>query len=287
MTEPDAVTEPRTPALEARAIGVGYPGREVIHDLSLAIPQGVFTVLLGPNGSGKSTLLRALAGLLPPSRGQITLDGTPMLRLSSRKLARRLSLLPQSPRAPDDITVRDLVVQGRYPHRGLFDLWSRTDEAACAEALNLTGLENLASQPLAQLSGGQRQRAWIAITLAQAADILLLDEPTTYLDIAHQLEVMELLGRLVRERGKTVVAILHDINQAARHADCIVLLRDGKIAAIGTPDEVVRAGTIGDVFDIDVTILADPTQEGRPVCVPRRRRISPDSISVDLAGHSP
>lgn len=264
------MTDPTNPcSLQAEAISAGYGSRTIIRDLTLAVAPAAFTAMLGPNGSGKSTLLRALAGLLAPSRGRVVLDGRPLDRTTPRQRARRLSLLPQSPRQPDAVTVRDLVEQGRYPHRGLLDRWSAADEAACGEALRLTDMADLAARPLADLSGGQRQRAWIAMTLAQAADILLLDEPTTYLDISHQLDVLDLMRRLVRERGKTVVAVLHDLNQAARFADRVLLLKDGSVAAAGTPAEVMRAETIRRVFDVEATIMPDPI-DGTPVCLPRR-----------------
>lgn len=188
-----------------RSITLGYSNREVLQGLSLSVPSGRFTALLGPNGSGKSTLLRALAGLGRPSDGEVLLDAAPMRTMSRRQIARHLSLLPQTPRAPDDISVRDLVAQGRYPHRSLLTPWSAADQKICDQAMEMTEVAALAAKPLGHLSRGQRQRAWIAMTLAQSADILLLDEPTTYLDIAHQLDILNLLRRLVREYGKTIV----------------------------------------------------------------------------------
>ncbi|MCJ8144080.1 ABC transporter ATP-binding protein [Ancylobacter sp. A5.8] len=258
-----------TARLRAHAISVGYRSRDVLHDLTLAVPTGQFTALLGPNGSGKSTLLRAFAGLTTLRAGEVTLDGHALSTLSRRRLAQYLSLLPQTPHAPDDLAVGDLVAQGRYPHRRLFTPWSSQDQAICNDAMRLTDVDDLAARPLGRLSGGQRQRAWIAMTLAQSADILLLDEPTTYLDIAHQLDILDLLRRLVRDQGKTIVAVLHDINHAARFADRICLLKEGRIVSSGAPRDIIQPDSLKEVFSIEATILHDP-QDGVPVCVARR-----------------
>ncbi|MDR6951163.1 iron complex transport system ATP-binding protein [Ancylobacter sp. 3268] len=260
---------PASARLHARAIEVGYRRRAVLDELTLTVPPGRFTALLGPNGSGKSTLLRALAGLTALRAGEVTLDGHAIHTLPRRRLAQQLSLLPQTPRAPDDIPVADLVAQGRYPHRRLFTRWSPQDQLICNEAMRLTDIDELATRPLGALSGGQRQRAWIAMTLAQCADILLLDEPTTYLDIAHQLDILNLLRRLVREQGKTIVAVLHDINHAARFADHICLLKEGRIIASGSADGVIRPDYLTEVFSIKTAILQDPL-DGVPVCIARR-----------------
>lgn len=259
----------RTVRLQARAISVGYRSRDVLNDLTLAVPTGQFTALLGPNGSGKSTLLRALAGLATPRVGEVTLDGHAMHFLSRRRVAQTLSLLPQTPRAPDDIPVADLVAQGRYPHRRLFTAWSPQDQAICDEAMRLTDIADLAARPLGALSGGQCQRAWIAMTLAQSADILLLDEPTTYLDIAHQLDILDLLRRLVCEQGKTIVTVLHDINHAARFADHICLLKEGRIIGSGSAHKVIQPHHLRKAFSIEAAILHDP-HDGVPVCIARR-----------------
>lgn len=258
-----------TARLQAHAISVGYRTRHVLHDLTLHVPPGQFTALLGPNGSGKSTLLRALAGLTALRAGEVTLDGHAIRALSRRQLAQNLSLLPQTPRAPDDIAVADLVAQGRYPYRRLFARWGPQDQVICNDAMRLTDIDDLAARPLGALSGGQRQRAWIAMTLAQSADILLLDEPTTYLDIAHQLDILDLLRRLVHDQGKTIVAVLHDINQAARFADHICLLKEGRIIASGSAVDVIQPAPLRDVFSIEASILQDP-QDGLPVFVVRR-----------------
>lgn len=255
------------PKISAENLAVGYGRGAVLADLHLIIPAQRFTALVGANGSGKSTLLRALAGLIKPMAGTIRLGGRPLASFTIRELARQVSVLAQGPVAPDGLTVLDLVRQGRYPHRSLFGRWSAADDAACEEALQLTGMTDLADRPLDSLSGGQRQRAWIAMTLAQQSTVLLLDEPTTFLDLAHQIEVMELLVRLVRERGKTVIAVLHDLNQAARHADHMVLLKKGRIDAAGTPGAVMTAQMIAQVFGVAAAVLPDPIT-GTPMCVP-------------------
>lgn len=256
-------------ALVASRLSAGYDGRDVIRSLDLAIPSGAFTVLVGPNGSGKSTLLRTLAGLARPSGGSVSLGGEPLSAFSRKALARRVSFLPQAPLAPEGISVADLVRHGRYPHRGLFSRWTPADEIACEEALALAALADLRDRPLQTLSGGQRQRAWIAMSLAQQAGIMLLDEPTTYLDIAHQIEVLALLQDLARSRGAGIVAVLHDLNQAARHADRIVMMAAGTVQAAGSPAEVMRPETIDAVFGIRSRIVTDPV-DNVPFIVPLR-----------------
>lgn len=263
-----AADDMSTPAkLSGRHISIAYGEHRIIDDLDLLVPARRFTALLGPNGSGKSTLLRALAGLLAPTHGTILLDGKNIESLSAREMARTVGVLLQGPVAPEGMTARDLVRQGRYPHRSFFGRWTEDDQAACDEALMLTGTTTLADIPLDRLSGGQRQRAWIAMTLAQQGDILLLDEPTTYLDLAHQIELMKLVAVLVREHGKTVVAVLHDINQAARYAEHLVLLQDGRINAAGRPEEVISEDAIAEVFGVRSMIVRDPVA-GTPLCVP-------------------
>lgn len=257
-------------ALCANGVSIGYGRTTVVEHLDLAIARGAFTVLLGPNGSGKSTILRALCGLQTLRRGAVLLDGVPLARLPARQVARRIGVLSQGPSAPEGLSVRELVQQGRYPHRALLGRWMRADEDACAEAIALTGMETLAERPLDRLSGGERQRAWIAMTLAQQTDILLLDEPTTFLDLAHQLEILDLVADLVRERGKTVVAVLHDLNQAARYGDHLVLLKAGAVVSAGVPEAVMTAGAIADVFGVASSIVADPVT-GAPMCVPAGR----------------
>ena len=259
------------PLIEARGLHVAYPGRAVIEGLDLALPARSLTALVGPNGCGKSTLLRALAGLAAPRAGQVLLDGTDVARIPPKRLARRVAMLPQGPVAPEGLSVRDLVRQGRYPHRPLLGGWSAQDAEAVAEALRLTRLEDLAERPLDALSGGQRQRAWIAMTLAQGGEALLLDEPTTYLDIAHQEEVMALLRRLVDARGATVVAVLHDLNQAARFADRMVMMKAGAVVAEGPPQAVVTPERIAQVFDLPVIVAPSPV-DGAPMAIPTGAR---------------
>lgn len=258
-------------ALSADGVSIGYGRATVVGNLDLAIPHGAFTVLVGPNGSGKSTILRALAGLLSPQRGTVLLDGLSIASLSSKELARRIGVLSQGPSAPEGLSVRDLVQQGRYPHRSLFGRWTPQDEEACRQALKLTGMEAFQDRQLDSLSGGEKQRAWIAMALAQQTDILLLDEPTTFLDLAHQLEILDLIGDLVHERHKTVVAVLHDLNQAARYGDHMVLLKAGSVTSTGRPAEVMTASAIADVFGVASSIISDPVT-GTPMCVPVGRQ---------------
>lgn len=253
--------------LTTRALTLGYGARPVLSGLDLAIPPGRFTVLAGPNGSGKSTLLRALAGIARPQSGAVLLDGQPLAALPPRVLARRIASLPQAPQAPEEMRVIDLVRMGRHPHRGLLARWSAADEAACTTALQRTGTAALQDRPLAALSGGQRQRAWIAMALAQQGGILLLDEPTAFLDLRHQQEVLALIAELVAAGG-TVVAVLHDLTQAARHADHLILLASGRLAAAGPPAAVLQPDTIARVFGIAVQLLPDP-ETGRSICLPR------------------
>jgi iron complex transport system ATP-binding protein len=253
--------------LEARGLVVGYDGAPVIDALDLLVPNERITAIVGANGCGKSTLLRALARLIPPRQGTVLLDGRSIRELPSREVARQLGMLPQSPVAPDSLTVEDLVARGRYPHQGLFRQWSERDEAAVEEALVATAMTGLWGRPLDELSGGQRQRAWIAMTLAQQTKLLLLDEPTTFLDLAHQIDVLDLLDRLVAVRGRTVVMVLHDINQACRYADHLVAVRDGRIHAAGAPGDIVDGAFIQEVLGLDASVVEDPVT-GTPLCLP-------------------
>jgi iron complex transport system ATP-binding protein len=259
-----------TPVLAAAGLSIGYGRTTIVRNLDLTLPRGAFTVLVGPNGSGKSTILRSLARLLTPQGGTILLDGASIADLPSKELARRIGVLSQSPTAPEGLTVRDLVQQGRYPHRALFGRWSRRDDETCAQAMALTGMDAFEDRPLDSMSGGERQRAWIAMALAQETAILLLDEPTTFLDLAHQLEILDLAADLVHERGKTVVAVLHDLNQAARYGDHMVLLKNGGVVATGSPAEVMTAEAIADVFGVAARVIRDPVT-GTPMCVPAGR----------------
>ncbi|MFF8769657.1 ABC transporter ATP-binding protein [Kitasatospora sp. NPDC015120] len=259
----------RVPAhrLEARDLTLAYEARTVAEELSLRIPDGKVTVIVGPNACGKSTLLRALGRLLKPVRGAVLLDGEELARVPTKQIARRIGLLPQSPSAPEGIAVADLVSRGRQPHQSWWQQWSAEDEAAVAEALERTSTAELAERGVDELSGGQRQRVWIAMALAQGTDILLLDEPTTFLDIAHQVEVLDLVRRLNVERGRTVVAVLHDLNQAARYADHLVAMRAGRVVAEGPPAEVVTADLVREVFGLESVVVPDPVT-GTPLVVP-------------------
>ncbi|MFJ5119138.1 ABC transporter ATP-binding protein [Kitasatospora sp. NPDC088548] len=262
--------------LEARGLTLAYEARTVAEGLDLRIPDGRVTVIVGPNACGKSTLLRALGRLLKPVRGAVLLDGAELARIPTKRIAQRIGLLPQSPTAPEGISVADLVSRGRQPHQSWWQQWSAEDEEAVAEALERTSTAELAERSVDELSGGQRQRAWIAMALAQGTDILLLDEPTTFLDIAHQVEVLDLVRRLNVERGRTVVAVLHDLNQAARYADHLVAMRDGRIVAQGTPGEVVTAELVREVFGLDSVVVPDPVT-GTPLVVPG----SPWAVKAD------
>lgn len=254
--------------LEATELSLAYGAARVVHEVSLPITPASLTAIIGPNGCGKSTLLRALARLHKPLEGAVTLDGSDIHHRPTKEVARELGLLPQAPIAPAGITVRDLVARGRTPYLGAFTTWSRTDADAVEHALKDTGLMGLAQRPVDSLSGGQRQRAWIALALAQDTEILLLDEPTTYLDIAHQYEVMDLLHALAAQ-GRTVVTVLHDLGQAARYADHVVLMSAGLVLARGTPQEVLTEKRVSAAFGLPVTVVPDPVT-GTPLVVPSR-----------------
>ena len=262
------MTSEPTPRLAARSITLGYGGRTICRDLSFEIQPGSFTVIIGPNACGKSTFLRALARLLTPAAGGVLLDGQDIARLPTRSVARRLGLLPQSFATPDGITVCELVGRGRYPHQSFLRQWSSADEEAVRAAMADTGVSDLAEQPIDTLSGGQRQQAWVAMALAQQTPLLLLDEPTTFLDIAHQIDLLNLFETLNR-RGRTIVAVLHDLNQAARYASHLVAMKKGAIVADGTPDAIVTPAMIKTVFDLDCVVIADPIT-GSPLVVPTR-----------------
>jgi len=253
--------------LAAEGVRLGYGDRTIVDDLDLEIVHGTITTVIGPNGCGKSTLLRALGRLLAPSRGQVLLDGRRIDRMPTKEVATVLGLLPQAPTAPEGLTVGDLVARGRHPHQAWYRQWSGDDEEAVAEALAWTGIADLAERPVDELSGGQRQRAWISMALAQGTELLLLDEPTTFLDLAHQVEVLELVTRLNTERGRTVVMVLHDLNLAARYADRLVAMKDGVIRAQGTPAEVITEPLLREVFGLDARVVPDPVA-GTPMVVP-------------------
>ncbi|WP_344584540.1 ABC transporter ATP-binding protein [Streptomyces lunalinharesii] len=255
--------------MTARDLTLSYEERTVVEGLDLDVPTGAVTVVVGPNACGKSTLLRALGRLLRPRRGAVLLDGTDLAKIPTRKIAQSLGLLPQTPVAPEAITVGDLVARGRQPHQRWWQQWSAEDERAVAEAMTRTDVAVLADRPVDELSGGQRQRVWIAMALAQETDLLLLDEPTTYLDIAHQVEVLDLVRQLNHERDRTVVAVLHDLNQAARYADHLVAMKAGRIVAQGRPGDVVTADLVREVFGLDSVVVPDPVT-GSPLVVPGR-----------------
>jgi iron complex transport system ATP-binding protein len=253
--------------LVADELQLAYDGRTVVHDLSLDIPTGRFTVIVGPNACGKSTLLRGLARLLTPRHGTVLLDGSEIRRLPTRTVAQRLGLLPQQPLSPDGITVVDLVSRGRHPHQRWFRQWSVADQEAVDDALERTGTASFADRTVDELSGGQRQRVWIAMAIAQEADIMLLDEPTTFLDLTHQIDVLDLLADLNRTQERTIVCVLHDLNLACRYAQHLVAMRDGRIVAEGAPADVVTEDLVREVFDLDARVIDDPISH-TPLIVP-------------------
>ncbi|MFJ7060265.1 ABC transporter ATP-binding protein [Streptomyces griseobrunneus] len=256
--------------LEARDVRLGYGDREIVPGLSVTVPPGRITVIVGPNACGKSTLLRAMARLLAPSAGAVLLNGRSIQEMPTKEVAAVLGILPQSPTAPEGITVSDLVGRGRYPHQGWFRRWSAEDDEAVAQALLSTDVLELADRPVDELSGGQRQRVWIAMALAQRTDILLLDEPTTFLDASHQLDVLDLLTDLNRERGVTMVAVLHDLNLACRYADHMIAMKDGRILAEGRPADIVTEELVGEVFGMRCSVIGDPAS-ATPMVVPLGR----------------
>ena len=253
--------------LRTEQLTLSYDAISIIEQLNLEIALGQITALVGPNGCGKSTLLRGLARLLKPKGGAVLLNGAAIHKLPTKALAKQLGILPQGPVAPEGLTVRELVAQGRYPHQRWFQQWSEDDERAASRALAITGMESMAERPVDTLSGGQRQRAWIAMTLAQETTILLLDEPTTFLDMAHQIEVLQLLDRLNRDEGRTIVMVVHDLNHAARYAHQIVALSQGQIVAAGAPGTVMTPATVRAVFGVEADIVPDP-RTGLPLCIP-------------------
>jgi len=268
VTAPASVAAPAVARIQASELRVGYGSREVLHGVSLSIEAGELAVLIGPNGSGKSTLLRTLARLVTPTAGSVHFDGADLGGIRPRDLARRVAYLPQAPEGPRDLTVEELVWRGRYPNRGLWAAARVEDHDAVEESLLQTGTADLRGRALGTLSGGEHQRAWIAMSLAREPDVLLLDEPTTFLDIGHQAELLRLLGRLNRERGITVVMVLHDVTQAAHYARRVIAIRDGRVMHDGEPGEVITADHIAELFDAEVTVLIDPAT-GAPVIVPR------------------
>jgi iron complex transport system ATP-binding protein len=257
--------------LSAHGLSLGYGERSIVEHLDVELPPGKVTIIVGANACGKSTLLRGLARLLKPTAGVVHLNGTDIHKVPTRELARELGILPQTPTAPDGISVADLVGRGRSPHQGWFRQWTPADDDAVAAALNVTGTAGLAGRSIDELSGGQRQRVWIAMALAQETDVLLLDEPTTYLDLAHQVEVLDVVSELNARRGITVAIVLHDLNLAARYADHLIAMKSGAIVAQGAPGVVLTASLVQDVFGLESVVVQDPVV-GTPMVVPIGRR---------------
>ncbi|MFD1737863.1 ABC transporter ATP-binding protein [Bacillus salitolerans] len=253
--------------LRADQLYLGYESMMVVEELDLSIPQGEITIFIGSNGCGKSTILRSFARLLQPKKGTIYLNGKDIQKQPNKEVAKKLAILPQGPQAPEGLTVKELCYYGRHPHKGIFSKNTEEDHQMIKWVLEETGMTAFADRSLDALSGGQRQRAWIAMALAQGTDLLLLDEPTTYLDLAHQIEVLELLKRLNQEYQRTIVMVLHDLNQAARYADHLVCIRNGEVYHQGTPAEVFTEEMIKDVFSLDSKIINDPVV-GSPMCIP-------------------
>ncbi|TDQ45638.1 ABC transporter ATP-binding protein [Actinorugispora endophytica] len=254
-------------SLLVEELTLGYKDRVVIDSLDLAVPPGLITAIVGANACGKSTLLRSMSRLLAPRSGHVLLDGKEVHRLPSKEVARTLGLLPQSPIAPEGITVGDLVGRGRHPHKRALSRWNKEDDEAVAAALEATRTVDLADRPVDELSGGQRQRVWIAMALAQRTDLLLLDEPTTFLDVTHQVEVLDLLTDLNRSLGTTIVLVLHDLNLAARYADHLIALASGRLHAAGPPEQVLTPETVLAVFGLRCEVITDPTS-GKPLMLP-------------------
>lgn len=258
--------------LSTKSLSLAYDGAPIIRNLDLAIPSGQITTLVGPNGCGKSTLLKGLARLLKPRAGAVYLDGKTLLKLSTKAVAKQLGILPQGPVAPEGLTVRDLVAQGRFPYQNWVQQWSKEDERLVESALATTSMTDLAGRSLDTLSGGQRQRAWLAMALAQDTEILLLDEPTTFLDLAHQVELLDLLYELNQTQGRTIVMVLHDLNQACRYADYLVAVRSGSVFAQGKPIQVMTEAMVREVFGLECRIVPDPVS-GTPMCIPIGRKV--------------
>jgi iron complex transport system ATP-binding protein len=264
-----------TGRLETLGLDAGYSGTKILDGVDLTPPDGKVTILIGPNGCGKSTLLKTMARILSPTRGNVLLDGKDIHTLDTRAVAATLGLLPQGPIAPEGLTVRELVAQGRFPHQSLLRQWTQKDEDAVNGAMATAGITGFADRAVDTLSGGQRQRCWVAMVLAQETELILLDEPTTFLDLKVQVDLMDLLTGLAHERGRTLVIVLHELSLAAAYADYLVMMKHGQIVASGSPDDIFTAGRLKHVFDLDASVLRDPAS-GRLVCVPfgMRRRVT-------------
>lgn len=265
--------------LETLDVNAGYAGVNILDGIELAIPDGQVSVLIGPNGCGKSTLLKAMARILRPSAGHVLLDGKDIHSLNTKSVAAKLGLLPQGPVAPEGLSVRELVGQGRFPHQSLLRQWTRADEDAVDGAMSIAGVAEFADRPVDTLSGGQRQRCWVAMVLAQETDLILLDEPTTFLDLKVQVDLMDLLSGLAHERGRTLVIVLHELSLAAAYADHLVMMKDGKIVCAGRPDAIFTAERLHDVFGLRANVLRDPAS-GRLVCVPTIARQGARPVAV-------
>lgn len=265
--------------IETNKLSLGYGETLVIQDLNLEIPKGKITVFIGSNGCGKSTLLRSIARLLPPKSGNILLDGKNVNRSNTKEIAKKMSVLPQGPTAPDELTVFQLIKLGRYPHQNWLNQWSEEDEHHVWEAMRTTELEDLAQRPVESLSGGQRQRAWIAMTLAQNTEILLLDEPTTFLDLGHQIEVLDILYDLNRKKNRTIIMVLHDLNLAARYADHIVAVANRTVIDSGSPNQVIHRELIKKVFHMDCLVTKDPLFH-TPMCIPYGKGMKSSQLKV-------
>ncbi len=259
--------------LSTEDLSLGYGRRTIVDRVDVILAAGELTVVVGANGCGKSTLLRGCAGLLEPRTGRVLVGDEDASSIPARRFATVVGMLPQQPIAPDGITVADLVGRGRHPHQRWFRQWSADDDHAVLEAMSATSVLELADVPVDELSGGQRQRAWIALALAQDADVMLLDEPTTFLDLAHQVEVLDLLSRLNRRSGRTVVIVLHDLNMAARYADTLVMMREGRVIAQGPPSTVVTSELVREVFGLETTVITDPVS-GTPLVLPHGDRVT-------------
>jgi iron complex transport system ATP-binding protein len=282
IDEPNAASRD---CLHADGVTLRYDARTISRNLSVRIPDGAFTVIVGPNACGKSTLLRALSRLLMPTVGQVLLDGRDIGTLPAKQLARRLGLLPQSAIAPEGIRVADLVARGRYPHQSLFSQWSKADEAAVRAAMEATGITELSARLVDELSGGQRQRVWVAMALAQETPVLLLDEPTTFLDIAYQIDLLDLLADL-NAQGRTIVAVLHDLNHACRYASHLIAMKDGAVIAEGPPGAIVSEQLVEAVFGLPCLVIPDPVSH-TPMIVPKGRARPRAATPEHAPSHSP